>query len=376
MEFTQILQAAVKHGASDVVLKDGMSPMFRVNGGLTRWAEASPLSPEQLQDAANTILRDDMHRLRFATERHADLTFDQPGLGRFRVNVFRQRGKVGIVFRVIPSHIGTVAELNLPVVIEQLAEERRGLILVTGATGSGKSTTLTAMIEHINQTNTRHIVTVEDPIEYVHKEHLSVISQREIGEDVNDFPSALQAALRQNPDVIMIGEMRDLATIETAILAAETGHLVMSTLHTADAPETIIRTVAAFPEHRREQVRIVLASVLRGVVSQRLLRSADGSALIPAVELMLGSLRVREYIEKQRIRELPDVIAQGQTSGMQTFDQSVIALFQAGLITHEEALANCRNPADFELAARGLRSGGDALMDFERRTAGPNGGNP
>ena len=373
MKLSHILEAAVDEGASDVVLKDGMPPMFRVRGDLTRWDGLGPLTPEMLQDTANAMLHEDAHRLRFASERHADLTFDQPGLGRFRVNVFRQRGRVGIVFRVIPSEIRTVAELNLPPVIQQLADERRGLILVTGATGSGKSTTLAAMIDHINRTSARHIITVEDPIEYVHAEHLSVISQREIGTDVNDFPSALQAALRQNPDVIMIGEMRDLATIETALMAAETGHLVMSSLHTGDAPETVTRTVAAFPEHQRDQVRVVLGSVLRGVVSQRLLRSADGCELVPAVEVMVRSLRVREYIEKQRIRELPELIAQGHSYGMQTFDQSVAALFRAGRITYDEALANCRTPADFELMAHGLQSGAHVLGGFETRAEGNNG---
>ncbi len=363
MDLTQILQAAVQQEASDIVLKDGRPPMFRVKGDLIPCAGAASLTPADLQEAASCILREDSHRVRFATERHADLAFEEPGLGRFRVNVFRQRGKIGVVFRVIPPQIRRVSELNLPPVIEQLANERRGLVLVTGPTGSGKSTTLAAMIEHINQTSARHIVTVEDPIEYIHCERSSVISQREIGDDVSDFPSALQAALRQNPDVIMVGEMRDLKTIETAIMAAETGHLVMSTLHTADAPETITRTVAAFPEHQREQVRVILATVLRGVVSQRLLRSADGSRLVPAVEVMVGTLRVREYIEKQRIRELTELIAQGQPHGMQTFDQSIAALYQAGRITYAEAIANCRNPGDFEMHAHGIQSGALATSE-------------
>ncbi len=369
MELSQVLRVAVEEHASDVVLKDGMPPMFRIDGELVPGADIPPLTADMLQHAAAVILRDDAVRLRFATERHADLAFDQPDIGRFRVNVFRQRGKLGIVCRVIPARIRGVAELNLPEVIEQIAGERRGLILVTGATGSGKTTTLAAMIDHINGTSARHIITVEDPIEYVHEERASVISQREIGEDVNDFPSALQAALRQNPDVIMVGEMRDQQTIETAIMAAETGHLVMSTLHTADAPETILRIVAAFPEHQREQTRVVLASVLRAVISQRLLRRTDGSGLIPAVEVMVGSLRVREYIEKQRIRELPELIAQGHSYGMQTFDQSVLALYRAGRITYEEGLAQSRNPADFEMQARGIQSAGNALNDFETRSA-------
>jgi twitching motility protein PilT len=369
MELTEILEEAALHGASDVVLKDTMPPMFRVNGDLVPCAAAAALTPEALQSAADWMLSDDAHRLRFATERHADVAFDLPSVGRFRVNVFRQRGKVGIVLRLIPSHIRTVSELNLPAVVERLAAERRGLVLVTGPTGSGKTTSIAAIVQHINQTAARHVITIEDPIEYIHEEQRSIISQREIGADVSDFPSALRSALRQNPDVIMVGEMRDLETMETAIMAAETGHLVLSTLHTVDAPETVMRLIGAFPEHQREQVRIVLASVLRGIVSQRLLRRADGTGLIPAVEVMVGSARVREYVEKQRTRELPEVIAQGQnTYGMQSFDQSLLALFRSGRISHAEALAHCRNPADFELQARDI-AGGDGPTNFDNRAA-------
>jgi len=359
MELLEILDSAVKQKASDVVLKDGMPPMFRIHGTLAPCVGASALTAEMLQRAATVILGDDAVRMRFATERHADLAFDQPDLGRFRVNVYRQRGKVGIACRVILPRIRGMAELNLPPIVEQLACERRGLILVTGATGSGKTTTLAAMIEHINHTGARHIITIEDPIEYVHHEKRSIISQREIGEDVNDFPSALRAALRQNPDVIMVGEMRDLETIETAIMAAETGHLVLSTLHTDDAPQTIMRTVTVFPEYKREQIRLVLANVLRGVVSQRLLPNADGSGVVPAVEVMLGTLRVRECIAKQRVQDLPDLIAQGDSYGMQSFDQALLALFKEGRITHEQALANCHDPVDFAHRAGGIVSRDD-----------------
>ncbi|HXQ22468.1 MAG TPA: PilT/PilU family type 4a pilus ATPase [Candidatus Acidoferrales bacterium] len=365
MDLTHILRAAVEQDASDIVLKDRRPPMFRVKGDLIPCSEAEVLTADNLQKMAAGILRDDTHRLRFATERHADLACDEPGLGRFRVHVFRQQGTVGIVFRVIPASVRSATELNLPPVIERLADERRGLILVTGTTGSGKTTTLASMIDHINQTSARHIVTVEDPIEYIHQEHAAVISQREIGTDVNDFPSALHAALRQNPDVVMVGEMRDRETIETAIMAAETGHLVMSTLHTADAPETILRTIATFPEYQREHIRVVLASVLRAVISQRLLHCSDGAGLVPAVEVMVGTLRVREYIEKQRIRDLPELIAQGHTYGMLTFDQSLVQLYRAGRITYADGLANCRNAADFEMLARGLDSSGTTLGNLE-----------
>jgi twitching motility protein PilT len=364
MELLEILDSAVKQNASDVVLKYGMPPMFRIHGNLTPCVGSSTLTAEMLQRAATVILADDVVRMRFATERHVDLAFDQPDLGRFRVNVYRQRGKVGIACRVILPRIRGIAELNLPPIVEQLACERRGLILVTGATGSGKTTTLAAMIEHINQTGARHIVTIEDPIEYVHREKRSVISQREIGEDVNDFPSALRAALRQNPDVIMVGEMRDLETVETAIMAAETGHLVLSTLHTDDAPQTIMRTVTVFPEYKREQIRLVLANVLRGVVSQRLLPNADSSGVVPAAEVMLGTLRVREAIAKQRVQDLADLIAQGGSYGMQSFDQALLALFKEGRITHEQALANCHDPVDFAHRTGGMVSRGDMLSEL------------
>ncbi|HVO27588.1 MAG TPA: PilT/PilU family type 4a pilus ATPase [Candidatus Margulisiibacteriota bacterium] len=369
MELLEILAAAVKQNASDVVLKDGMPPMFRIHGILAACAGAPPLTGEMLQRAATLILRDDAARMRFLAERHADLAFDEPGLGRFRVNVYRQRGKVGIACRVILPRIRGIAELNLPPIVEQLACERRGLILVTGATGCGKSTTLAAMIGHINQTGAHHIITIEDPIEYLHHEKRSIISQREIGEDVNDFPSALRTALRQNPDVIMVGEMRDLETIETAIMAAETGHLVLSTLHTDDAPQTIMRTVTVFPEHKREQICLVLANVLRGVVSQRLLPTADGSGVVPAVEVMLGTLRVRECIAKQRVQDLPDLIAQGDSYGMQSFDQALLALVKEGRITQAEALANCHDPLDFAHRTSGILSRGDLLSDFHASSA-------
>jgi twitching motility protein PilT len=364
MELLKILDSAVKQNASDVVLKDGMPPMFRIHGALAPCAGAPTLTAEVLKGAVTVILHDDAVRMRFATERHVDFALDQPDLGRFRVNVYRQRGKVGITCRVILPRIRSIAELNLPPIVEQLACERRGLILVTGATGSGKTTTLAAMLEHINQTSACHIITIEDPIEYVHKEKGCIISQREIGEDVNDFPSALRAALRQNPDVIMVGEMRDLETIETAIMAAETGHLVLSTLHTDDAPQTIMRTVTVFPEDKREQIRLVLANVLRGVVSQRLLPNADGSGLVPAVEVMLGTLRVRESIAKQRVQDLPDLIAQGESYGMQSFDQALLALFTEGRITREQALANCHDPIDFAHRIGGILSRADMLSDL------------
>ena len=364
MELDDILRAAIRSDASDVLLKTGRPPGVRINGELLPLPDAETMTPETVQHAVDTLL-DDYHRRRFASDLQADLAYETPELGRFRVNVFRQRGELSVVIRVIPSRIRTFSELNLPPAVERIASERRGLVLVTGTTGSGKSTTLAAMIDHINQTRHCHIITIEDPIEYTHADRLSFVNQREVGYDATSFSSALKSALRQNPDVILVGEMRDLETIETAILAAETGHLVMSTLHTLDAPETITRAISTFPEHQRDQARLILASVLRGIVSQRLIPRANTFGMVPAVEVLVSTARVREYVaDKERLRDLREVISQGHTTyGMQTFDQSLMSLFKSNLITRDEALKNATNPADFELKLRGIGSASDSRWD-------------
>lgn len=372
MELNEILAEAVRNEASDVLLKVGVPPAFRVRADFLPLEGAAPLDADTVQRIADSIL-DDHRRKTLTDELQVDLAYSHPDLGRFRVNIFRQRGYLSLVIRVIPIAIRSVAELNLPAAVERLASERRGLILVTGTTGSGKSTTLAALIDYINRTRQSHIITVEDPIEYEHLDRLSFVNQREVGYDAVDFPAALRSALRQNPDVILVGEMRDLETIETAILAAETGHLVMSTLHTLDAQETITRVISVFPEHQRDQVRLILASVIRGIVSQRLIPRADGLGMVPAVEVLIASARVREYIaDKEKTRDLHDVIAQGHTSyGMQTFDQSLMALFRSGLITYNEALVHCSNPSDFELKVRGIASTSDARWDNFEKTDTP-----
>jgi twitching motility protein PilT len=364
MEFDEILTEAVRHDASDVLIKVGVPPAFRIHSDFLPLEQAEALDPLTIESYARQVTTDPQWE-RLKNERQLDTAYDHPDLGRFRLNVFRQRGTLSIVIRVIPAQIRSVAELTLPPVIEGLTAERRGLILVTGTTGSGKSTTLAAIIDHINRTRQAHIITIEDPIEYVHRDRLSFVNQREIGDDALDFPSALKSALRQNPDVILVGEMRDLTTIETAITAAETGHLVMSTLHTLDARETVTRVISAFPEHQRDQARLILANILRGVVSQRLIPRADGSGMVPAVEVMVASARVAEHIaDKVKTRDLHEVIAQGYTTyGMQTFDQSLMYLFRNGLITFEEAMANCTNPNDFELKIRGIASTSDARWE-------------
>jgi twitching motility protein PilT len=298
-----------------------------------------------------------------------DAGFGHPDLGRFRVNVFYQRGDIQAALRLIPPRVRRIPELLLPPVIERIAAENRGLVLVTGTTGSGKSTTLAAMIDHINRTTTKHVITVEDPIEYLHSDENCVITQREIGADCQTFVQGLRGALRQDPDVILIGEMRDLETIETAILAAETGHLVMSTVHTLDATETISRIVSVFPEHARDQARMILANVLKGAISQRLVPRADGTGMVPAVEVMVSTGLIKECIRvPERQRELRDVIARGFTTyGMQTFDQSLMQLWKDELITFEEALGQASNPEDFALKARGIDSTSDQRWDdFDR----------
>jgi twitching motility protein PilT len=371
MELNEILTEAVRNEASDVLLKVGVPPAFRVRADFLPLEGAAALDAETVQRIVDGVL-DDRRRRKLDEELQVDLAYSHPDLGRFRVNIFRQRGFLSLVIRVIPTVIRNVAQLNLPPVVERLATERRGLILVTGTTGSGKSTTLAALIDYINRTRQSHIITIEDPIEYEHGDRLSFVNQREVGYDAVDFPTALKSALRQNPDVILVGEMRDLETIETAILAAETGHLVMSTLHTLDAQETITRAISVFPEHQRDQARLILASVIRGVVSQRLIPRADGLGMVPAVEVLVASARVKEYIaDKQKTRDLHDVIAQGNTSyGMQTFDQSLMALFRSGLITYNEALVHCSNPSDFELKVRGIASTSDARWDNFEKTDG------
>ena len=364
LELNEILKIALKGGASDIHLKSGLPPIFRVDGALVPLKNAERLLPEQLEGIARGIMNP-VQKDRFETNRECDLAYGIAGLGRFRVNVFQQRGTIGIVFRVIPFGVKTIEQLHLPKVVESVANEQRGLILVTGTTGSGKSTTLAAMIEHINSTRTCHIMTIEDPIEFLIRDRRSIVNQREIGVDTQSFANALRAALRQDPDVILLGEMRDYETIETALLAAETGHLVLSTLHTLDATETINRIISVFPPYQQKQVRLQLTSILRGVISQRLVPRADGKGRVPALEVMVTTARVRELIaDKDRTKELHDAISKGFTTyGMQSFDQSLMHLVKGNLVTYEEALKHVSNPDDFALRFRGIASTSDGTWD-------------
>ncbi|HOX42585.1 MAG TPA: type IV pilus twitching motility protein PilT [Myxococcota bacterium] len=372
MELNDILKVAMKAGASDIHLKAGLPPMFRINGDLVPLKDERRLPPEEIGRMAFGIMNN-YQKERFKEFNELDLAYGVPGLGRFRVNVFQQRGTIGIVFRVIPFKINSIEELLLPKVLEKIAMEERGLILVTGTTGSGKSTTLAAMVDHINTHETCHVMTIEDPIEFLIRDKRSIINQREVGVDTMSFAQALKSALRQDPDVILVGEMRDLETIETALLAAETGHLVMSTLHTLDATETINRIISVFPPYQQKQVRMQLGAVLKAIVSQRLLPRSDVKGRVAALEILIATARVRELIEdKDRTKEIPDAIAQGHIAyGMQTFDQALMGLLKRNLISYEEALRACSNPDDFALRVSGISATSDATWDqFESQAGG------
>jgi len=360
LDLSSVLGFAVKQNASDVHLKAGMPPILRLNGRLVPIKNHERLAPVEVANAAIAIMNETQKET-FRRDHQVDLAYSVPGLGRFRVNIFNQRGAAGIVFRVIPIKILSFEELHLPEVFHKIAEELRGLILVTGITGSGKSTTLASVLDYINNKRSAHIISIEDPIEFLHKDKFCLINQREIGFDAVSFAEALRGALRQDPDIIMVGEMRDRDTIETALTAAETGHLVLSTLHTIDAVETINRIVTTFPPYQQKQVRIQLASVTKAIISQRLIPTSDGSARVPAVEVLVTTARVRECIEdKDKTKELFDAISKGHsTYGMQTFDQSILSLLKRGFISYEEALRQSSNPADFELKVKGVVSTGD-----------------
>ncbi len=370
MEITldNILKIAQKVGASDTHLKVGRPPCYRIDGKVRALKDLPPLTESNMENIVKTILVTDEKMEELATKKNLDPAYESPSVGRYRVNIFSQRGEYSVVMRTIPTKIPSADEINLPKVIKEIALEERGLILVTGITGSGKSTTLAAMIDYINENKNAHILTIEDPIEFVHKDKKCVINQREIGQDAISFADALRAALRQDPDVILVGEMRDLETIETALHAAETGHLVMSTLHTLDAKETINRIISQYPPHHQEQVRMQLAEVLKAVISQRLLPKKTGKGRVPAIEILRSSSRVRECIKvKEKTSELSDAMVQGHiTAGMQTFDMCLLDLFNKDIISYEEAIKNANNPNDFALKAQGIGGGGvDSAIDNE-----------
>ncbi|MGA2845959.1 MAG: type IV pilus twitching motility protein PilT [Candidatus Acidiferrales bacterium] len=363
-----LLRRAVENRASDLHLKVGNHPYLRVDGILNGLTDVPRITPEEMLSMAFSMMTN-RQKQKFKETAELDMAYGVAGLGRFRVNVFQQRGNVGMVLRVIPTKIRTIEELELPRVLSQICEEQRGLILTTGTTGSGKSTTLAAMIDRINSLRAEHIITIEDPIEYLHRDKKGFINQREVEVDTSSFSTALRAALRQDPDVVLVGEMRDLETISTALLAAETGHLVLSTLHTLDATETIQRIIAVFPPPEQKQIRLQLAGTLKAVISQRLVRKADGSGRVPAVEVMVCTGYIRDcIINPDKTRMIRDAIAAGTSQyGMQTFDQSLFDLYSRNLITLEEALMRASNPDDFRLRVQGVRSSADAAREEMER---------
>jgi len=354
------LRYVVERDGSDLHIKADSPPVARVHGDLWALEESPPLSPDQTEKALHAIA-DQGHLTEFEEDGEVDFAYELPGVSRFRVSAFKQRGAVSIALRVIPYQIRTIEDLGLPEVVSKLADEPRGIILLTGTTGSGKSTTLAAMIDHINASYARHVVTLEDPIEYLHRDKLSIINQREVGQDTESFARAMRRVLRQDPDVILIGEMRDEETVRTALAAAETGHLVLSTLHTLDATETINRIVDFFPPHLQQQARVMLASTLRGAVSQRLVPRVDGNGRVAVCEVMVVTGRVQDLIlNPEETGRVTEVIAEGEYYGMQTFDQALLKHVVAGNITAEVAFEVASSPHDFKLmlAADGQRASG------------------
>ena len=360
---------------SDLHLKVPSYPLIRLHGHLEPIPDTERLYPEDTERALAEMLNDSEKVAEFDAENEVDFSYAVEGLGRFRVNAFRQRGSVSIVMRAIPVVIKSVDELGLPEVVTQLAEQERGILLLTGTTGSGKSTTLAAMLDHMNRTMAKHIVTIEDPIEFLHRDRTSIINQREVGADTASFKRALRRVLRQDPDTILIGEMRDEETVHTALSAAETGHLVLSTLHTVDASETINRIIDFFPPHQQQQARAMIAGTLKGIVSQRLVPTADGNGRVACCEILVMTGRVHDMILDPKLTgQLPEVIGEGSYYGMQTFDQHLLQHLQAGRVTMDAAMRVATSPHDFKLmvaaavqAGRDLRPGGDDQHAVRRR---------
>lgn len=370
MNLKQMLEIMLQKKASDLHLRVGLKPILRIDGGLNA-IETNILTSEDIEQTLNQILNDDQ-KGRFLKKNEMDLALSVSKLGRFRINFYRQRGTIGIAIRAVNTKIPSFEELNLPAVAKTLSEQRRGLILVTGTTGSGKSTTLAAMIEHINQTRAENILTIEDPIEYVYRDKKSIISQREIGGDTESFANALRHSFRQDPDVVLIGEIRDLDTMSIALTAADTGHLVLSTLHTMNAIETISRIVTFFPPHQHQQIRALLAGTLKAIICQRLLPRSDGPGRVPAVEVLVSNGSVREYItDPLKTLLLIELMESGAIQyGMQSFDQSIMKLYKSNMITYQEALNQTTSPDDFDLRVKGITGASDkGWQEFDRMSS-------
>jgi twitching motility protein PilT len=360
------LRHLVEAGGSDLHLKAGSEPLERINGALQPLPGSEPLSAAETERVLHEILTDDVRRAEFEHEHEVDFAYAIPELARFRVNAFRQRGAISLVMRTIPTQIKSVKQLGLPPVVSDLAEEERGIILLTGTTGSGKSTTLAAIIDQINETRAKHIVTIEDPIEFLHRDKQSILNQREVGQDTASFKRALRRVLRQDPDVILIGEMRDEETVHTALSAAETGHLVLSTLHTIDAPETVNRIIDFFPPHQQQQARAMLAGTLKGIISQRLVPTPDRRGRVAVCEVLRMTGRARDMIlDPEQTGRLREVIAEGEFYGMQTFDQALLHHVQAGRVAMDDAVQVATSPHDFKLLVAAEGRQGTTMGDLE-----------
>ncbi len=357
--FKQAIGHMVQRNGSDLLLKVGRAPTVRVNGELTA-LDMQPLKPEDLKLLAEQIMTPRQVK-EFAEKKEADFAIGVPGVGRFRTNIYQQRGTLAFAFRAIPYEVKTVRELLLPPLLEEIALRPRGLVLVTGITGSGKSTALAALINHINNHRRVNVITIEDPIEFLHRDVMSNISQREVGSDTLSFAAALRHVLRQDPDVILLGEIRDMETLDTALKAADTGHLVFSTLHTTDATQTINRVISFYPPHQHQEIRALLSTALQAVVSLRLVPRKDGRGRVPAAEILVNSAAVADNIRDiEKALNIPDLIAEGTVSyGMQSFDQSLMQWFKDGVVSYESALFYASNPSEFALRASGVNSASD-----------------
>ncbi len=364
MNLKQMLVEMLSRNASDLHIRVGIRPHIRVNGHLEQ-ISTTPITIDEMENVVSQILNEQQLE-RFRKKNEMDLALSVAKLGRFRINLFRQRGTSGIAIRAVNTNVPSFDELNLPDTIRKLAMERRGLIIITGTTGSGKSTTLAAMIEHMNENRDDNILTIEDPIEYIYRDKKSIISQREVGADTETFASALRHAFRQDPDVILIGEIRDLDTMSIALTAADTGHLVLTTLHTLNAVETLSRIISFFPPHQHQQIRLLLTGTLKAIVCQRLLARTDMPGRVPALEILISTAAVRDYIVNQdKTSSIPDLIEQGGQYGMITFDQSIMHLYRSGMISFEEAMNQCTNPDDFDLRVKGITGASERWQSGE-----------
>lgn len=363
MTLKQMLVEMLNRKASDLHIRVGIRPHLRVNG-LLEQINTDPITIEQMDKTVSQILNEKQQE-RFHRKHEIDLALSVAKLGRFRINLFRQRGTSGIAIRAVNTQVPNFDELHLPEIMKKLTSQRRGLIVVTGTTGSGKSTTLASLIEDMNNNRSDNIITIEDPIEYIYRDKKCIIAQREVGGDTETFATALRHAFRQDPDTILIGEVRDLETISIALTAADTGHLVMTSLHTLNVVETITRIISFFPPHQHQQIRLLLAGTLKAIICQRLLRRTDSPGRVPAVEVMVNSGAIREcIIDPDKTINIPDFIEQGGTQyGMQTFDQSIMKLHKDGLVSFEEAMENATNPDDFDLRLKGITGSSDRWQD-------------